>query len=141
MRAGRPRSAMRSARAQFLPAGLSDRPQMRVREAPRIFEPVAQRAVKSDMGEPDRRQRKPALVAVLPEAFAVALEMWLVMHSDLRGVRRVRLLFQHLAEALSSYAGAPKDGPARPLRKRAEPRPPSREQGGKSRRSRGPKKG
>jgi DNA-binding transcriptional LysR family regulator len=47
------------------------------------------------------------LVAVLPDAFRYALEMWLVMHEDLRASRRVRLLYDHLAEALSAYAGEP----------------------------------
>jgi hypothetical protein len=30
--------------------------------------------------------------------------MWLAMHKDLRGTRRMRLLFDHLAEGLSAYA-------------------------------------
>jgi DNA-binding transcriptional LysR family regulator len=51
--------------------------------------------------------RDPDLVAVLPNAFRYALEMWLVTHEDLRASRRVRLLFDHLAEALSAYAGEP----------------------------------
>jgi DNA-binding transcriptional LysR family regulator len=51
--------------------------------------------------------RDPHLVPVLPDAFRFALEMWLVMHEDLRASRRVRLLYDHLAEALSVYAGEP----------------------------------
>ena len=51
--------------------------------------------------------RDPDLVAVLPEAFRFELEMWLVMHEDLRASRRVRLLYDHLAEALPAYAGEP----------------------------------
>ncbi len=48
-----------------------------------------------------RRDR--ALVRVLPEAFAVPLETWLVMHQDLRANGRVRLVFDHLAEGLKAY--------------------------------------
>jgi DNA-binding transcriptional LysR family regulator len=48
--------------------------------------------------------RDPGLVPVLPGALGFKLEMWLVMHEDLRGSRRVRLLFDHLAMALKAYA-------------------------------------
>lgn len=48
--------------------------------------------------------RNPGLVPVLPREFGAALEMWLVMHEDLRTVRRVRLLYDHLADALGGYA-------------------------------------
>lgn len=51
--------------------------------------------------------RDPNLVAVLPQEFRIDLEMWLVMHEDLRASRRVRLLFDHLARALKAYAGEP----------------------------------
>jgi len=51
--------------------------------------------------------RDPDLVPVLTNAFRFELEMWLVMHEDLRASRRVRLLYDHLAEALSPYAGEP----------------------------------
>jgi len=50
--------------------------------------------------------RDPDLVAVLADAVAFKLEMWLVMHQDLRAIARVRLLFDHLARALSAYAKA-----------------------------------
>jgi DNA-binding transcriptional LysR family regulator len=49
--------------------------------------------------------RDPDLVEVLPGALRYTLEMWLVCHEDLRASRRVRLLYDHLAEALSIYAG------------------------------------
>lgn len=45
-------------------------------------------------------RRDPELVRVLPEAFAVPLETWLVMHEDLRANVRVRRVFDHLAERL-----------------------------------------
>jgi DNA-binding transcriptional LysR family regulator len=47
--------------------------------------------------------RDPALVPVLPDVFQAELELWLTMHEDLRASRRVRLLFDHLAEGLSAY--------------------------------------
>jgi DNA-binding transcriptional LysR family regulator len=51
-------------------------------------------------------RRNPDLVAVLPREFGADLEMWLVMHEDLRGSRRVRLLYDHLASGLQAYASA-----------------------------------
>ena len=51
--------------------------------------------------------RDPELVPVLADHFSFVLEMWLVMHEDLRASRRVRLLYDHLAEALAAYAGEP----------------------------------
>jgi DNA-binding transcriptional LysR family regulator len=47
--------------------------------------------------------RMPELVAVLPNAIPYALEVWLVMHEDLKATRRVRLLFDHLAAGLARY--------------------------------------
>jgi DNA-binding transcriptional LysR family regulator len=48
-------------------------------------------------------RRTPELVAVLPNAIQYALEVWLVMHADLKATRRVRLLFDHLAGGLTDY--------------------------------------
>jgi DNA-binding transcriptional LysR family regulator len=48
-------------------------------------------------------RRMPELVPVLPNAFHHALEVWLVMHEDLKTTRRVRLLFDHLAAGLTAY--------------------------------------
>jgi DNA-binding transcriptional LysR family regulator len=48
-------------------------------------------------------RRMPELVAVLPNAIPYALEVWLVMHEDLKATRRVRLLFDHLAAGLARY--------------------------------------
>lgn len=52
-----------------------------------------------------RRDRQ--LVHLLPDAVALDLDTWIVMHEDLRASRRTRLLFDHLAESLMRYA-APK---------------------------------
>jgi DNA-binding transcriptional LysR family regulator len=48
-------------------------------------------------------RRTPELVAVLPNAIQYALEIWLVMHEDLKATRRVRLLFDRLAVGLTDY--------------------------------------
>jgi DNA-binding transcriptional LysR family regulator len=48
-------------------------------------------------------RRTPELVCVLPNAFRYALDVWLVMHEDLKATRRVRLLFDHLATGLTAY--------------------------------------
>lgn len=49
-------------------------------------------------------RRDPDLLHILPDVFAYDLEAWIVMHEDQRPVRRVRLAFDHLAQALSAYA-------------------------------------
>lgn len=46
---------------------------------------------------------RPELVAVLPKEVQFSLDIWLAMHEDLRATRRVRLLFEHLADGLKSY--------------------------------------
>jgi len=51
-------------------------------------------------------RRSEDLVPVLPGLVVFSLEMWLVMHEDLRTSRRIRLLFDHLSGALSEYARA-----------------------------------
>ncbi len=48
-------------------------------------------------------ERDPDLVAVLPDTFAFDLEAWVVMHEDLKADRRMRLMFDHLAEALKAW--------------------------------------
>jgi DNA-binding transcriptional LysR family regulator len=47
--------------------------------------------------------RTPGLVRLLPSEIAFTLEMWLVMHQDLKATRRVRLLFEFLRAALGEY--------------------------------------
>jgi DNA-binding transcriptional LysR family regulator len=42
----------------------------------------------------------PDVVPVLPEAYGVDAEIWVVMHEDARGVRRTRLMFDHLVSSL-----------------------------------------
>jgi DNA-binding transcriptional LysR family regulator len=49
-------------------------------------------------------RRDPDLVHLLPQGLRFEIEMWLAMHKDLRGTRRMRLLFDHLAEGLGVYA-------------------------------------
>jgi DNA-binding transcriptional LysR family regulator len=45
-------------------------------------------------------ERDDALVPVLPKVVSFRLEPWLVMHEDLRAIRRLRLLYDFLASAL-----------------------------------------
>jgi DNA-binding transcriptional LysR family regulator len=46
----------------------------------------------------------PNLVPVLPEAYGVSADVGVVMHEDARGVRRTRLLFDHLVASLGKIA-------------------------------------
>ena len=45
----------------------------------------------------------PDLVRVLEEPCTFKREMWLAMHRDAKGTRRIRLLFDHLAKGLLAY--------------------------------------
>jgi DNA-binding transcriptional LysR family regulator len=47
--------------------------------------------------------RDPNLVPLLVGEFAFSLEMWVVMHEDLKTDRRLRALFDHLVEGLKLY--------------------------------------
>ena len=47
--------------------------------------------------------RSPELVPILPDSVRFTLEMWLAMHEDLKTTRRVRLMFDALAEGLGRY--------------------------------------
>src|SRR5215467_572574 len=48
-------------------------------------------------------RRDPNLVPVLAKEMSFQREVWLVTHPDLKNVRRVRLLFDHLAQRLKQY--------------------------------------
>jgi len=48
-------------------------------------------------------RRTPELLAVLPDAIHYALDVWLVMHANLKATRRARLLFDYLASGLTDY--------------------------------------
>ena len=47
--------------------------------------------------------RRDKLIRVLPGAFKFDLDTWVVMHEDLKSSRRMRLMFDHLAEHLAIY--------------------------------------
>jgi DNA-binding transcriptional LysR family regulator len=53
-----------------------------------------------------RRDRN--LVAILPNEISLPMEMWLVLHEDLRASRRLRLMMEHLAKGLGEYVAATK---------------------------------
>ncbi|MBN9020779.1 MAG: LysR family transcriptional regulator, partial [Rhizobiales bacterium] len=54
-------------------------------------------------------RRDPDLVRVLADDLAIDLDVWIVMHEDLRAIRRMRLMFDHLAEHLAAYAATSRD--------------------------------
>ena len=49
-------------------------------------------------------RRAPELVPVLDDAFLHPMETWITMHEDLRGDRRMRVVFDRLAGGMSAYA-------------------------------------
>jgi DNA-binding transcriptional LysR family regulator len=48
-------------------------------------------------------RRSPELVRLLREEVAIPLDVWLVMHEDLKSTPRVRALFEHLAAGLADF--------------------------------------
>ncbi len=51
-------------------------------------------------------RRYPDLVRVLPGRLEFELDIWIAMHEDLRASRRMRLMFDHLADQLGVYAAS-----------------------------------
>jgi DNA-binding transcriptional LysR family regulator len=47
------------------------------------------------------------LLPILPDVLRFQVEYWLTMHEDLKTTKRVRLLFDCLAEALTAFWSAP----------------------------------
>ena len=47
--------------------------------------------------------RRDGLVPVLANAFSFQLECWIAMHENLKGSRRMRLMFDHLVAGFSTY--------------------------------------
>lgn len=48
-------------------------------------------------------RRDADLVPVMPEAIRFGLDMWVAMHEDQRASRRIRVLFDHLVDAMTDY--------------------------------------
>jgi DNA-binding transcriptional LysR family regulator len=48
-------------------------------------------------------ERTPELVPVLAKAFQFELEVWIAMHENLKSTRRIRLLFDWMANGLAAY--------------------------------------
>ena len=48
-------------------------------------------------------RREKNLVAVLPDEISLPMDMWLVLHEDLRASRRLRLMMDYLAKGLGEY--------------------------------------
>ena len=55
--------------------------------------------------------REPNLVPVLPGQLTFEMEVWIVMHEDLKTSRRMRLMFDHLVAEMTAYTQA--DAPRR----------------------------
>jgi DNA-binding transcriptional LysR family regulator len=51
-------------------------------------------------------RRDPDLLPLLGSQFKVELEVWIVMHNELKRISRMRLMFEHLALHLAQYAAA-----------------------------------
>ena len=51
-------------------------------------------------------RRDPALAPVLRDVFVAHLDTWIVMHEDLRATRRMRVVFDALAEGMATHARA-----------------------------------
>lgn len=49
--------------------------------------------------------RRDGLVPVLANAFSFELECWIAMHENLKGSRRMRLMFDHLVAGFGDYLG------------------------------------
>jgi hypothetical protein len=50
--------------------------------------------------------KRDGLVPIMPGALDWALDTWVVMHRDLKGTRRMRLMFDHLAALLKTYVAS-----------------------------------
>lgn len=48
-------------------------------------------------------RRSPGLVRVLPRDIRFTLEIWIVMHEDLKRIRRMRTVFDHLVTSVLAY--------------------------------------
>jgi DNA-binding transcriptional LysR family regulator len=49
-------------------------------------------------------RRDPNLLPLLSKQFKVDMEIWIVMHNDLKRISRMRLMFDHLAISLAQFA-------------------------------------
>lgn len=54
--------------------------------------------------------RRNGLVRVMPNVAVFQLGVWIVMHENLRGSRRMRLMFDHLVEGVTAYVREGRDG-------------------------------
>src|SRR5271163_4291254 len=57
-------------------------------------------------------RRMPELTPVLASEIAFTLEIWLVMHEDMKATPRVRSLFEHLAAGLTDFVRGPRPAQA-----------------------------
>jgi len=94
----------------FVRAVLAELPAMDPRAfALRVDSDVAQlAAIRAGIGigvvQVEVARRDPALIRVLPEAFAYELPLWIVMHEDLRTSARCRAVFDTLSDGFHQMA-------------------------------------
>ncbi len=62
------------------------------------------------VSQPPIAQRR-GLVRVMPEFKVFTMGVWIVMHENLRGSRRMRAMFDHLVEGVTAYVRTSKDAP------------------------------
>jgi DNA-binding transcriptional LysR family regulator len=62
------------------------------------------------VSQPPIAQRR-GLVRVMPNLTITSLGIWIVMHENLRGSRRMRAMFDHLVEGMTGYVKASRDAP------------------------------
>lgn len=62
------------------------------------------------VSQPPIAQRR-GLVRVMPDVTVFRLGVWIVMHENLRGSRRMRLMFDHLVEGVTAYVRESRDAP------------------------------
>jgi DNA-binding transcriptional LysR family regulator len=55
--------------------------------------------------------KRRGLTRVMPNITLTSLGIWIVMHENLRGSRRMRAMFDHLVEGVSAYVRASRDAP------------------------------
>jgi DNA-binding transcriptional LysR family regulator len=55
--------------------------------------------------------KRRGLVRVMPEITVFRLGVWIVMHENLRGSRRMRLMFDHLVDGVTAYVRESRDAP------------------------------
>ena len=62
----------------------------------------ASRRRRAAFGQPTVARRH-GLIRVIPDTVIFQMGIWIVMHENLRASRRMRLMFDHLVDGVTSY--------------------------------------